>query len=192
MFENATELGYRIAVRMGLLEVTHLMHVHRIDANVHGIPDGYHCEVLPQGDRIQVRMRRGDEVASSMWIVTGRVPSEENFSRSVHLGTTVELPNRVGYIFNASTDPQHRGRRLIAAMCSQALDSRTIDVDHLMASIDWTNQPSMRAFRRFGMQSVGSVWRSGIGHIQFSRVPKIQSPGGIEIGVDQPGWVLAL
>lgn len=139
----------------------------------------------------------GDRVVSFLWVATGYVPASENFSRSQHLGSSLQLPSHTGFVYNAWTDPDHRGQGCIAGMLWHLIgcDAFDLRLNDLFATTDWTNQASQRAFQKCGFENIGRLMRMGHRTWQISLVPDVQrrfqnataKPPPINIAMDTPG-----
>jgi RimJ/RimL family protein N-acetyltransferase len=197
--------------RLGVLDVTRLMHVSAIQGDGEVCPSGYEIrnahvgelaelmnsglapEQLGDPDEIDGTRRAAiltfheGRVVSFLWLAKDNVRGEDNFSRSPHLGTSIDMPDGAGFVYNAWTDPEHRGKRLIAAMLHWATDNRVMGTTSLLTMIDWTNSQSIRAFQHLGMQSLGSIYRVGRGPLQISVLPKSASNVGLRLATDAPG-----
>ncbi len=110
-------------------------------------------------------------VVGYVWFATADVLPADNFSRSPKLGTGFKLPPDAAFIFNAWTDPTHRGRGLLAAMVRHALSERLSAVSTIVTTADWTNRASLAAFAKIGMNDLGEIYRVRIGRRQFIHIP---------------------
>lgn len=206
---------YRLVRRLGFIDVTRLMHVDRIDQLEHSPPLGYQIvtldqhrlrqlldggaadrrigspEMLASDQRSLVAAVHQQRVVSFVWLACHQVSGQENYSRAEHLGTSIMLPPATVFVYNAWTDTDHRGRRLIARALGHAMHHRLLGAQAMVTSLDWTNLSSLKAFEKVGMQRVGTVVRMGWGPCQLSLLPK-RLPAGIELAADAPGWRVSL
>jgi len=138
---------------------------------LHGVED-------PQGgDRVLVGLQVEHRVVSFVWVAMAHVRGEDNFSRSRHLGTSLRLPPGVGFLSNAWTDPDHRGRGCLTMLLTH-IAAPTFwapsPMSHWMCTVDWTNAASLGGFAKVGFRRIGRVWRFGRGRWQWSLVPDVQ------------------
>lgn len=129
-----------------------------------------------RGERILVGLWTENRMVSFVWVAMAYVPGEENFSRSQHLGTSLRLPPGVGFLSNAWTDPDYRGRGCLAALLSRIAEPdfwARPAMSHWTCAIDWTNESSLQGFRKAGFQPIGRIWRFGRGRWQWSLLPDI-------------------
>lgn len=90
------------------------------------------------------------------------------------------------FVYNAWTDPDHRGKRLIAAVLSHVVKHRVGGARAWLTSIDWTNHRSIRAFEVLGMRTIGTVVRMGRGKVQLSLLPNL-AHRALDVAGDAPG-----
>lgn len=209
-------LVYRAVRRLGVVDVTKLMHLRPADVQDLFVSHDYEIraidaaelEILRSGgivpaeigdpDRLTDERRclliafHGGSIASFVWLVRGSVDGLDNYSRSAHLGVSIDMPPGTAMVYNAWTAPEHRGKRLIAAILSEAIRRQHAGARSFLASIDWTNGSSLRAFQVLGMRPLGTVVRVGHGRWQFSLVPKDSLELGIRVAGDAPGYKLAM
>ncbi|MGB7344386.1 MAG: hypothetical protein WBD20_09250 [Pirellulaceae bacterium] len=141
--------------------------------------------------RALIAVFSGEQVVSFLWLANEAVDSRDNYSRSEHLGTSINMPDGTVFIYNAWTSPEHRGKRLIAAMVSWGLHNRVLGAHACLTMIDCTNDRSIRAFEHLGMQRLGWTTRIGCGRFQFSIVPSKAKRFGLKIADSAPGVKLA-
>ncbi len=140
-----------------------------------------------------VRCRdEGPAIIAFLWLCREQVLASENFSRALHLGTSLTMPPGCAFIYNAWTAPQHRGRGLVAAMLAHVIHHTGYSVDAFLTTMDWTNDSSRRAFAKIGMHHLGYIWRCGGGVFQFSLVPKLGGHSQLQIAASAPGLKLAI
>lgn len=205
---------YRASRRLSVIDVTRLMHWQGESLDIASVDSAYQCRSIQQaelrqriadrsapaligdpdaitgGNRACVAAVHNDRIASFLWIASERVDGEENFSRSQHLGTSMDLPHAGGFVFNAWTDPEHRGHGLIAGLLGYVIRHRLLGTQSLWTTMDWTNAASRRAFEKVGMQSMGLIWRIGFGPCQISKLPNVPATLGLRIADDAPGVLL--
>ena len=80
----------------------------------------------------------------------------------------------------------------MAMLLKWAIRNRVADGSSLATMIDWTNQPSLRAFEKLGMRQLGLVVRLGCGPLQLSLLPSAARHVGLYLAGDAPGWKFAL
>lgn len=210
--------AYTISRRLGIIDVTWLMHMPTAPSGEELAVDGYEFRVVSTGELSELRRAglvhsqvgvirddsqhesqrflvgafSGSQLVSFAWFAERTVPGRENFSRSMHLGTSVELPAGSAFVYNAWTDPEHRGKRLMAALMHWAIRNRVAGGRSLSTMIDWTNQPSCRAFEKLGMRRLGLIARVGCGRFQVSVVPHAARHQGLLLAGDAPGLKVAV
>ncbi|PHQ31817.1 GNAT family N-acetyltransferase [Rhodopirellula bahusiensis] len=128
------------------------------------------------GDQWLYGVWKQDCVIAFVWAATGYIPASENYSRSVHLGSSLTMPPHCGFLFNAWTDPEHRGRGLMAALLRKLTveDALNLNLHDWFATTDWTNIASQRTFQKSGFERVGRLYRLGRGRMQASLVPDLE------------------
>ncbi len=131
-------------------------------------------------------------IVSFAWLARHSVAGPDNFSRAMHLGTSVDLPEGSAFVYNVWTDPDHRGKRLVGALLRWAINHQVAGDWSLATMIDWTNIASIRAFEKTGMRRLGIIVRIGRGPLQFSLVPAAAKKAGLQLATDAPGLKLAL
>ncbi len=208
-------LVYSIIRRLEIADATRLLYLAAGDSRTTSLPPRYELRT-PQPDelleliqsgkappsigssrnlteqrRIVVIVTPEQEVISYLWLATQTVDAADNFSRSPHLGTSVVLPPRAAFLFNAWTHPDHRGKRLIGCMISHVIENRLAGTDTLMTTMDWTNDRSYRAFTHIGMRPIGTVIRLGRGPLQLSFLPRTATQFGFELAGQAPGYKFA-
>ena len=206
---------YRAIRPLSVMDVIELYHLPTSECRQSSRVDGYRIEVvdakrlselarettLPEtlsaqapleDDRRIVLAFRGDAIVAHLCLATGAVPAKQNYSRTAALGTSLELTPGTGFLFNAWTSPEHRGRRIIGGLAAHAVRHRVLGCWALLTCVDWTNAPSRKAFERLGMTSLGQVWRIGWGPLQLTVFPRSARRLGLQIATDSPGWKVAL
>ena len=204
-------LVYRLVRRLGILDVTQLLHLPAGNCHHQPCPQGYEIRCVGTDEltqlltekRISAQVvggsRRGaarrvlvaafyqGRAVSFAWLARQTISGDENFSRAEHLGTSIEMPDGMAFVFNVWTDHEHRGKRLIAALLTWATDNRASGAWSLLTMVDWTNHASRRAFRHMGMQELGFVYRLGRGRLQLSLIPESVARIGLRVAQDAPG-----
>ncbi|EMI18349.1 signal peptide protein [Rhodopirellula maiorica SM1] len=206
---------YMLARRLQIAEATRLLYMKAADFRAPELADGYSMhspsaeelsewiqtgkaaektgspQSISNQRRLVVATTRDNQVVSHLWIATESVDASDNFSRARHLGTSVDLPPRAGFLFNAWTHPDHRGKRLIGCMISHILENRLSETEVLVTTMDWTNERSCRAFAHVGMQPIGTVIRIGRGPLQLSLLPQTANQLGLKLARQAPGYKFA-
>ncbi|MEL6108659.1 MAG: hypothetical protein AAFU85_21850 [Planctomycetota bacterium] len=176
--------GYEIrCVPMG--ELAELIRAGRVDRRVGDY------RTLEHADRRLIAAYKGSRIVSFAWLANQTLAGRDNASRWRHLGTSVEVPDGSSFVYNAWTDPDHRGNRLVAALLRWALRNGVGGAWSVATMIDWTNDESKRAFQQLGMRRLGLVIRIGRGPLQFSLLPAAATSVGMRVGRDAPGVKLA-
>jgi hypothetical protein len=209
------QFSYSLSRRLGVIDVTWLMHLPAPVGDDSQPPSGYTICIVtaaqlaelrrdgrvdPQvGDvrdlekhgRVLVGAFSGPRLVAFAWFASRFVPGCDNYSRAMHLGTSIDLPEGVAFVYNAWTDPEHRGRRLMGSILNWAMAHSVGGGKSLATMIDWTNQPSRRAFEKLGMRRVGLVVRLGRGPFQISLLPRGARRVGLRVASDAPGMKFA-
>jgi hypothetical protein len=209
------QLAYRLIRRLSIIDVTRLLQLDENQIHDQQVVEGYCVRIvdaselsellatnrvcqqigspgsLTDGNRKLVAAFAGDRVVSFIWLARNSVGSGDNFSRAAHLGTSIDMPEGTAFVYNAWTDPDHRGKRLIAALLSHAVKNRVAGTRALLTSIDWTNHRSIRAFEFLGMRTIGTVVRMGRGKVQMSLLPDL-GHRGLDVAGDAPGLKFAV
>lgn len=206
---------YQLIQRLGVLDVTRLLHLPAGQCREQEVPGGYEIRSIGQPELRQlleeekVSLQAGTpislsdgrhalvgafhqgRVVSFAWFAKESVNACDNFSRSPHLGTSIQMPDGTAFVYNAWTDQTHRGQRLVAAVLTWAMRDRICGAWSLLTTTDWTNEKSIRAFQHLGMQNVGLICRCGRGSVQLSIVPEASQGIGLSVANDAPGVTLA-
>jgi len=143
---------------------------------------------LPRCDRVCVAIFFGGRIASYLWLGRRHIEARNNCGQAAHLGTSVDLPDATGFVYNAWTHPDHRGLGLIGVMLGHISEHRLLGTKAIMTSMDWTNESSRRAFARVGMRSMGFIWRLGWGRFQLTFIPRISHVVDLRLGTTEPGF----
>ncbi|MEO1527328.1 MAG: hypothetical protein AAFX06_18015 [Planctomycetota bacterium] len=200
---------------LGIVDVRWLLHAPSKHLSPTDRPRGYEIRCVPMGelaeliragrvdrrvgdyrrlenvDRRLVAAFQGSRIVSFVWIANQTLPGVDNPNRSPHLATSIELPDGASFVYNAWTDPSHRGRRLVAALLRWALRNGVGGSWSLATMIDWTDEGACQAFDRIGLKKLGLVIRVGCGPLQFSLLPASAQSVGLRVGGDAPGVKLA-
>lgn len=98
-------------------------------------------------------------------------------------GAGLELPQGVAYAYKNFTLPSFRGGRLHGAALGGALRAlRGRGVTSLVALVHWTNQASLRSFRRLGSVELGHLWSWGAGRSRRVHAPAPDRVRGVRFG----------
>lgn len=205
---------YRAIRPCSVLDITELYHLPTSECRQSSRIDGYRIEVVDSAglddlaersnlpdtllanadfddDRRIVLAVCDDAVVAHLCVVAGAVAAQENFSRTASLGTSLDLTPGTGFIFNAWTSPEHRGRRIMGSLAAYSVRHRVLECWALLTCVDWTNASSRKAFERLGMKSLGQIWRLGWGPFQLTVFPRSARRLGLQIASESPGWKLA-
>ncbi len=145
-------------------------------------------ELLMDGRQNLVVAFQGRQLVAYVWLARSWVPAEENFSRSRHLGTSLQLPEGSVFAHTAYTSVEHRGRRLLGGLLSWARAGGVPTSEQMFATMDWTNEASRRAFVHLGFQQVGLIYRMGRGAVQFSLYPGAANRLGLQVAACGGGF----
>ncbi len=212
---RSAQILYRLIRRLGIMDVSRLMQLRKSDCRQTDLAEGYDLrlvtaaeldrlletgrvatqvgepEILCDAGRAIVAAFQGDRVVSFLWLARDAISAADNYSRAPHLGTSLVLPEGTAFVFNAWTNPDHRGKRLIASLLAYAIGHQVLGANTLLTTIDWTNQKSIRAFGYLGMKKLGTIVRMGQGRLQFSLIPRLDRLG-LQIAQDTPGYTMAV
>lgn len=177
--------GYRI---------TKVTRAELADLKVNGLinPQVGEFESADTQETTLVAAYHADRVVSFAWFASRSIDADRNYSRSSHLGTSIDLGDGSAFVFNAWTDQDHRGKRLMASIANWAIRNGASESNTLATMIDWTNEKSIRAFERLGMRRIGWIFRMGRGSWQITLVPSAARRIGMEVALDAPGVRLAV
>ncbi|MGE0610035.1 MAG: N-acetyltransferase family protein [Pirellulales bacterium] len=96
---------------------------------------------------------------------------------------TLSTPTNVAYMYNAFTHPDYRGQRLHGLATELAMDKlQELGIDSLVMLVDWTNQPSLRSYRRLGGRPIGRLITVGWGRCKWTFLPCAACRLGIRFG----------
>ena len=207
--------AYTLLRRLGIVDVRWLMHAPSKHLAPVERPSGYEIRCVPMGelaelaragrvnrqvgdyrtlehgDRRLVAAFKDSRIVAFVWLANQTLSGADNASHSSHLGTSIELPDGSSFLYNAWTDPAHRGRDLTASLLRWALRNGVGGTWSVATMVDWTSEGSLRAFHQIGMRRLGLVIRVGRGPLQFSLLPAAATAVGLRVGVDAPGVKLA-
>ncbi len=214
-FLRPLRLLYALMRRLSIMDITRLMHLRESDFRQQSLAPGYSIRTIGASElsrlyragrvpaqigkfntresdhRAIVAVFHCDRVVSFVWFARHSIKASDNFSRAEHLGTSIDLPVGTAFIFNAWTDPDHRGKRLVASVLAYAVHHRVVGACSLLTTVDWTNLPSLRAFEFIGMKRLGTIVRFGRGSLQLSVIPQVARLG-LRIARDAPGYKMAV
>ena len=132
-----------------------------------------------------------DKIVAYCWFAKHAIEGFHNYSRAIHLGTSLDLPKGIAFSYNAWTSPDHRGKRLQAALKCWAIRNRVVGAKSLASMVNWTNEASLRALGHVGFESLGAIVRIGRGPFQISVFPRAATRLGFHVASDAPGWKFA-
>lgn len=177
--------------RMFLLEVENL-------GEVAGAPSHLECRFLSAqevrnfsqdpandlSDAMADRIERGRDFCFAVldqgallsygWYALGGIEAEHNKD------VAMSLPADCVYMYKAFTLPAQRGRRLDSlgrSLALQALARR--GVRRMVATVHWTNWPSLRSFRRLGCVELGFLYTIGPRRWSIIGAPRSAAAKGI-------------
>lgn len=118
----------------------------------------------------------GDRLANYGWYAFTAVEPEHA------AGVSLGLPTNVAYVYKAFTHPDFRGRRLNGACVAEAASVlSTQGVDLILAMIYWSNEGSLRSFKRLGFRRLGLLVVGPGGPL---RIPPTASRLGVSFDTD--------
>lgn len=181
---QARPRGYEIRV-VSTSELAELRRSGLVNAQVGDAPE--HAK----NNRVLIGAFVDSRLVSFAWIAQQAVAGKDNYSRSPHLGTSIGLSEGSAFVYNAWTDPDHRGNRLMASLLEWAVRNQITSSQSLLTTIDWSNDRSCRAFEHLGMHKLGLIVRIGRGRMQLSLVPSSAKSFGLRLADDAPGFKIA-
>lgn len=119
----------------------------------------------------------GDELLHYGWCALGSIDPE------FFAGSVMSFPPHMVYVYNVYTPPQHRGRRLNGACLAAALTAlRPRGVTGCLAAVHWTNEPSLRSFRRLGAVDWGLLVTARVAGRRLEKAPRKAKQQGVCFG----------
>lgn len=105
----------------------------------------------------------------------GDIPGEMNHDGKPETGLPIQLADNAAYVFQVLVLPDHRGRRLYAAILSYMADRLQSDgIETLVLTTEGYNHRALKAVDRMGFQNVGraSLFRFGpVCRASYSTLP---------------------
>ena len=118
------------------------------------------------------------KLATYCWFAVETIEAEHNG------GAALSLPPDVSYVYKAYTLPAFRGQRLdgmAKSLAFRALAERGIR--KLVATVQWTNWPSLRSMRRMGFAELGFMYVIGPRRWSWRHYPKKAVLKGIKFQI---------
>ncbi len=95
-------------------------------------------------------------VVGVIFLGSGFVPARHNSGGGRFNGIAVEVPHGCFYLFKVDVDPEHRGKRINAAMIAFAVDELASEgLTAIVTTTDWTNVSFLKSSARLGFQVKG-------------------------------------
>lgn len=199
-------MGYRLAQRVIVLDVTRLLCLDRSSAR---LPETLHYgstfRFLTAADirhfaadrendldlSFAARIQGGldlcyavivdERLASYIWLALGSIEAAQNRGSHPRSGVAVTFPEDMAFVYKAYTRPEYRGQRLYPICMGQSLEELSSrGIKRLLATTDWTNKAALRSCQRIGFRDLGPLWRFGVGRMMFTRGPAAARQLGID------------
>jgi len=119
----------------------------------------------------------GDKLAAYGWYALDCIEAEHNF------GIPMSFHANTAYMYNGFTHPDYRGLRLHGRTMGLAL--RTLQAQgimHLISTVDWKNEASLRSCDRLGYHRLGRIVTVGHTQPMVLRFPHQAVSLGIQFG----------
>lgn len=122
---------------------------------------------------------KDDEVLHYGWCALDSIDPE------FFAGSLMSFSAKIVYVYNVFTPPVHRGRGLNGACLAAALQQLSDDgVTGCLAAVHWTNEASLRSFRRLGARDLGLLVSARILGRRLERTPPVAAALEVHFGAD--------
>ena len=199
----ASSFLYRLAKRVFLLDVTHLLVSKRgapfesgqfefRELTSNDIVRYAKNPALDMDARMADRLDFGldycfgafdqSELAGYCWFARQDVEPEHNQGDHPKTGVALSFECDTAFVYKAFTRPQWRGQKVFPRLLGYASrELHSHGIARLVSTTDWANRSAMRAFERSGFESVGKIWR--VARLSSVTVGPAQAGSmGIQIG----------
>ena len=187
---------YRVAQRLIVLDIQHLMRLDFVDlkepartsiciqrlsrTELHEMVRDDDNDLDPATlDRIDVdnnycfgAISDGDIVGYA-WFAAKSIPAEHNRGNHPASGVGLQFPGNVAFMYKAFIMPEFRGRGIYRDLIYGASTElgRCHGVEELICTTDWTNYPMRNSCIRCGFATVGIICRFGLPKKMFTVFP---------------------
>lgn len=202
-------LGYKLAQRCLVLDITHLMVLdtsavlsgNEIQATFRPLDFGEVVAFARSTESeldFSVARRLCDnldycfaalvdgQLAGYCWLALDSIEAIQNRGDSDATGVALSFPEDVIFLYKALVNPRYRGQGVYTAMVRAAAQWAREEqgIRHLVSTADWTNYAALRSCRRQGLRSLGRIWRIGVPGCMFTFGPSKAAQYGICFGDD--------
>lgn len=109
----------------------------------------------------------------------------ESIDPEFFAGTSMSFPAHMVYVYNVFTPVEHRGHGLNRVCLSAVLTAlQERGVKGCLAAIHWTNEASLRSFRRLGAHDLGMLATARIAGRRVERTPAAAERLGVRFGAE--------
>jgi len=174
---KTTQLAcYRLAQRLMVLDVTHLVMLDANDAlapvvydDVNSLSqDGTNGLEGSLADRMSSRgdlcfaARANNRLARYVWIAFDQVDPESNRGASLLTGVGVSFPESTCFMYKGFVHREFRGRQIYGRLMSRALTALAgRKITQMLSTAEWTNFSALNSCYRIGFRDLGLIWRFG-------------------------------
>lgn len=119
----------------------------------------------------------GERLAGYAWFALGQIEPEHS------AGAGISYPDDVAYLYKGYVHAGFRGRRLYAAIFSEALGAlASRGVRRLLCLVEWINRPALRSCLGSGWVDLGSLVTFGYGRRRLAIAPRAAEERGVKFG----------
>jgi GNAT superfamily N-acetyltransferase len=202
---KTTQLAvYRLAQRIMVLDVTHLVILDANDALSPAVHDDLEFDFLTKdevgalsqdgtngleaslADRMSSRgdlcfaARANNRLAGYVWIAFDQVDAESNRGASLLTGVGVSFPASICFMYKGFVHREFRGRQIYGRLMSRALTALAgRKITHMLSTAEWTNFSALKSCYRIGFRYLGLIWRFGYSWRMCTVTPKSARAMGI-------------
>ena len=197
-------VAYRLAQRLMVLDITHLMILDANDVVVPAVGDDLTFDFLTPdavrslsqdgtngldtalADRMSIQ---GDccfaafaknRLAGYAWFAFDRVEQECNRGELLLTGVGMSFPESMCFQYKGFVRREFRGGQVYGRLMSQALTRLAArKVTRILSTADWINFAAHKSCYRIGYRYLGLVWRIGYPRRMFTITPKSTESLGI-------------
>jgi len=142
------------------------------DSGQFGIDDSFVADFENLGFRCIAAASNG-KIAGVIFLSAGFVPARHNSGGGRFDGIAVEVPHGCLYLFKVDVDPEHRGKRINAAMITFAVDELLGEgLEAIVTTTDWTNTSFLKSAARLGFQLKGHASEFVFASTHLYQLPK--------------------
>lgn len=201
------EVAYKIAKKIMVLDVTHIMRLSCDGVRLSGAdPAGFSFRLLRSDEvRILAKPENGltleladridsgsdfcmaalsdDRLAAYGWYALKSIEAAHNRGGALATGVALSFPDEMAFMYKGFTLPEFRGKGLYGRVNARALkELGAWGVTTIISTADWTNWSALKSCWRLGYEDLGLVWRGGWGSYLFTLAPQRAQSIGIQFG----------